>query len=238
MQVKLRVMRGAHAGREISLTAAKFTIGRGEECQLRPRSEAVSRRHCILSVEGNEALVEDLGSKNGTLVNGQRVEGTQALQAGDQLQVGPLLFEVCIDHALGGAKRPVVKDVKEAAARTALGNTEDLDITRWLEDDADTATSKAVASPETRQFRLDDTNNLALETNIGHEPPETEQPQKPEQTEPKEAAAAEEPAQGKEDKKGRWKKSGPGRLPPRHSSSSKDSREAAADMLKRFFNRR
>ena len=230
MQVKLRVMRGAHAGRDIVLARNQFVIGRGEECQLRPRSEAVSRRHCVVKIETNTVVVQDLGSKNGTYVNGQRIESEMVLKAGDQLQVGPLLFEVLIDHALGGAKRPVVKDVKEAAARTASAATEDeLDITRWLEDDADTDTSRAVATPETRQFRLDDTNNLALDTHVGHEVEGDEN----------EGAAGDLKVRDKDKQKDRrWKKGKPGRLPRKSTLTASDSREAAAEMLKRFFNRR
>ncbi len=226
MQVKLRVMRGSQAGREVVLPVPKFLIGRGEECHLRPRSEAISREHCALLVEQEQVTLRDLDSKNGTFVNGERIESSRILKSGDLLQIGPLSFEVVINQTLGGVKRPVARDVKEVAERTASSNTDDLDITRWLEPTDDTDISNAVASPETRQFRLEDTNKLALETQIGPaETPENEQ-----------AAEDEESDEDKSEK--RWKKSNPGKLPPRSQMSSKDSCEAAADMLKRFFNRR
>jgi pSer/pThr/pTyr-binding forkhead associated (FHA) protein len=222
MQVKLRVARGAHAGQEIPITTARFLVGRGEECHLRPRSDAVSRRHCALSVEDNRVTVHDFGSKNGTYVNGERVDGTQVVENGDQIHIGPLHFELVVDHVLGGAKRPVAKDVKEVAARTASSSTDDLDIAKWLEDGIDEETSRAVAEPDTRQFRVDDTSTVAMDTKVDAPVPESE-----------EAEGEEEEHKGK-----RWKKD-KGKLPFRQPQiSAKDSREAAADMLKRFFNRR
>lgn len=229
MVVKLRVAQGAQAGREIIIPVAEFLIGRGEECHLRPRSDAISRRHCVIAVSDKQVELRDLGSKNGSYVNGQRVEGTCVLQPGDQLSIGPLNFEVVIEVALGGAKRPAARDVKEIAARTAAGSNEDLDIARWLEDDDGTDVSRAVASPETRQFRIDDTASvMGMETQADHvdEAPDADA----------EDGESEEDADGKK-KGGRWKKPAPSKLPPRAQHQSKDSREAAADMLKRFFNR-
>lgn len=228
MLVKLRVMQGAQAGREVIIPVAEFAIGRGEDCHLRPRSDAISRRHCIIAVNEGEVLLRDLGSKNGTYVNGQRVEGTRMLQSGDHLQVGPLQFELVVDHTLGGLKRPVPRDIKEVAARTAAtpGESKDLDVSRWLEEGEDTDVSRAVATPETRQFRIDDT---ALGLNA-----ETQVDREPEDHPSDEHAAADE--HGTQTGR-RGTKSSPGKLPPRPQAHSKDSRDAAADMLRRFFNR-
>ncbi len=240
MRVKLRVMQGAQAGREVIIPVSEFLIGRGEECHLRPRSDAISRQHCAIVVSDKQVVVRDLGSKNGSYLNGQRIEGEHVVESGDQFQVGPLEFEIVIEHVLGGAKRPAARDVKEVAARTAAASSEDLDIARWLEDDVDTDVSRAVATPETRQFRVDDTSNLALETSV-HGSAQDAEPT--DEVEDDEGAAAEDEQGDEEDEKkkkkgsGRWKKSEPGKLPTRPSMSSKDSREAAADMLKRFFNR-
>lgn len=237
MQVKLRVMQGAHAGREVVVSIAEFLIGRGEECHLRPRSDAVSRQHCLILVREKEIVIRDLGSKNGTIINGQRLEGECTVHHGDLLQVGPLQFEVLVAHALGGTKRPAAQNVKEVAARTAASAGEDIDdIARWLEDDADSAESRAVATPETRQFHLNETSNLALDTQVGQDADAPEEPT--DATEDAEDAPSSGEEETDDKSSSRWKKSAPGKLPPRPSVSSKDSREAAADMLKRFFNRR
>lgn len=235
MRVKLRVLKGTQAGREVVIPVSEFLIGRDEECHLRPRSDAISRKHCAICVSENQVVVRDLGSKNGSYVNGQRIEGEQVVQSGDQFQVGPLVFEIVTEHTLGGAKRPAARDVKEVAARTAASATDDLDIARWLEDEDDTDASRAVARPETRQFQIDDTSNLALETSVDGN--STEDSTKELDAVEDEDGDNEEAADEKQGKKSRWKKSEPGKLPPRPSTCTKDSREAAADMLKRFFNR-
>lgn len=232
MLVKLRVMQGAQAGREVIIPVAEFLIGRGEECHLRPRSDAISRRHCVIVVNDKQVVLRDLGSKNGSYVNGQRVEGTCEMQAGDQLVVGPLQFELVVEHTLGGTKRPAARDVKEIAARTAASASQDLDIARWLEEDDDTDASRAVATPETRQFRLDDTsNNMNMETQVDGGPGGIAEDAEAESDTDDTDNGADDP-----DKK-RWKKSPKGKLPLRTQIQGKDSREAAAEMLKRFFNR-
>ena len=57
MQVKLKVQTGSHEGKEIGITAEKFLIGRSESCQLRPKSESISRKHCIIVLRDNRVLI-------------------------------------------------------------------------------------------------------------------------------------------------------------------------------------
>ena len=85
---------------------------------MRPKSEAISRLHCAIFVKEGNVFLRDFESKNGTFVNGQRVAKDILLKTGDQLQVGPLAFEILIDHALGGDKKSKVTSIREAAART------------------------------------------------------------------------------------------------------------------------
>src|SRR5262245_58112840 len=82
--------------REIPITETEFLIGRGPDCDLRLPVTEVSRHHCILRVAGGEAAVIDLGSSNGTFVNGQRVRSQAGLQSGDLLQLGNLTFAVYV----------------------------------------------------------------------------------------------------------------------------------------------
>ena len=51
MELRLKVLDGKHAGQEIRIPGPKFLIGRGDDCQLRPKSDSVSRRHCMLQIE-------------------------------------------------------------------------------------------------------------------------------------------------------------------------------------------
>ena len=120
MQVKLIVRSGSHEGKEIAISSEKFLIGRSESCQLRPKSESVSRKHCIIVLKENRVLIQDLKSRNGTYVNDKRlpVDKAKVLKAGDALRVGKLLFEVMLEHGLQGVKKAEVTDVGDAAART------------------------------------------------------------------------------------------------------------------------
>ena len=133
MELKLKVVEGKHAGQEIAVAGPKFIIGRDEDCHLRPGSDAVSRHHCVILIDETYAAVRDFGSKNGTYVNGERIVGEQEIKHGDHLKVGPLEFELVVNHKLGGKKRSAVHGLKEAAARTAEGKPAgEVDMTQWL----------------------------------------------------------------------------------------------------------
>jgi predicted component of type VI protein secretion system len=87
--------------REIPITREEFLIGRGRDCDLRLGSSAISRHHCLIRVRGDEALVLDLGSSNGTFLNGRRVRSQAPLHSGDQLLVGSFAFTVEVDPKEG-----------------------------------------------------------------------------------------------------------------------------------------
>jgi predicted component of type VI protein secretion system len=97
MRVKLLVVRGQPQGKRLAFPPGEFLIGRGSECHIRPDHAWVSRQHCQLLVTEDGVSIRDLGSTNGTLVNGTRILGEQRLKAGDRLQVGPLTFEVQLE---------------------------------------------------------------------------------------------------------------------------------------------
>src|SRR5438105_5755541 len=85
---------GKTEGKVIPITLSQFVIGRDPECNLRPASALISKRHCALLVRGNNVFVRDFDSTNGTRVNDQLVKGDRELHAEDQLAIGPLLFRV------------------------------------------------------------------------------------------------------------------------------------------------
>jgi len=226
MQVRLKILIGSNKGKEIKIPAPKCVIGRGDDCHLKPQSDAISRRHCEIVTSDTEVVVRDLGSRNGTLVNGNRIAEETVLLTGDVLKVGPLEFEMVIEHTAAKLKRPQVKDIKEAAERTVTASsssTHDLgDVTQWLDEADQVAKYRKVADPDTRQFRIDDTSTgLPTDDSAIASTGDTK---------------AEEPAAPDEGKK--QEKKAPGKLPPRPTVQAKDSREAAADMLKKLFNRR
>ena len=81
---------------EMPDAATEITIGRAVDCQWVIPSGAVSRRHAVLRRRGTELVVEDLGSSNGTMVNGQRLTGARALRDQDKLQLGAVEIRVVI----------------------------------------------------------------------------------------------------------------------------------------------
>jgi pSer/pThr/pTyr-binding forkhead associated (FHA) protein len=92
-QLSLEIVEGADAGRRVELVAP-LTVGRAADADLVLADELVSRRHARVSQRGAGAVVEDLGSRNGTFVNGNQIHGPTRLVPGDQLQLGVTLVEL------------------------------------------------------------------------------------------------------------------------------------------------
>jgi DNA-binding winged helix-turn-helix (wHTH) protein len=89
------------AGIELVLRQGENLIGRAPEAHIRIESPKVSRHHARITVDDDTAVVEDLGSKNGTFVGDLRVNGPRPLAHGDQLRLGQLaalLRVVVADH--------------------------------------------------------------------------------------------------------------------------------------------
>ena len=137
MEMKLVVIGGKQAGMEIPVRRPKFLVGRGEECQLRPQSHLVSRKHCAILVEEGSAAIEDFGSTNGTFVNGEKIQQRRELNNGDRIKIGMLELEVRLTAAAADKKKPKVHSVQEAAARTVASTASDDDdeISQWLAED-------------------------------------------------------------------------------------------------------
>ena len=70
------------------------TLGRSSDADLQLVDGKVSRLHCRFTSAGGRLEVEDLGSHNGTYVNGERLTAARALGAGDEVAVGDSLFLV------------------------------------------------------------------------------------------------------------------------------------------------
>jgi pSer/pThr/pTyr-binding forkhead associated (FHA) protein len=118
-QVTLLVRSGKYAGHQLQLNRDEFLIGRGEQCHLRPRNEAVSRQHCGIFIQPGRVVLKDFDSKNGTFVNGQRVVGEVELHDGDMLQVADLAFEVRV--ALPADMKPAAQKIGTTSAQATAG---------------------------------------------------------------------------------------------------------------------
>jgi hypothetical protein len=121
MDAKLVVAKGKTAVKEIPLGGISTIIGRRNDCSLRIPSPLVSRQHCELTQAGNRLIVKDLGSSNGTFVNGAKIKSKE-LKSGDTLGVGPITFIV----QLGGAAISPSDTARPRAAAAVVGADEDV----------------------------------------------------------------------------------------------------------------
>ena len=81
----------------IALRTGKLYLGRSPECELAISDPAVSRRHARLWVSATQIVIEDLGSQNGVLVNGTRIQGPCELRPGDRVRICSHELEL-VDH--------------------------------------------------------------------------------------------------------------------------------------------
>jgi pSer/pThr/pTyr-binding forkhead associated (FHA) protein len=103
------------AGQSIAI-AGDLSIGRAPDNRLPIADALVSSRHARIFVQGGEYVIEDLSSRNGTLVNGQRV-ATQRLRDGDQIRIGQMTF--IFQRAAGPAAAPGAPQPRPAGRPTA-----------------------------------------------------------------------------------------------------------------------
>jgi FHA domain len=104
MDVRLRFVKGPFAGETIPMLPGKLLIGRAKDCQLRLDSNLVSTHHCVLLLDEYALRIRDLGSKNGTIVNGIRI-GTHEtiLVHDDRVSIDQLTFEIDLGESAESA---------------------------------------------------------------------------------------------------------------------------------------
>lgn len=83
-------------GRTYPLGIGSTVIGRGDQATLRLPDVGISRRHARIDYDGNQVVLTDLGSTNGSMVNGQRVSAV-ALNPGDMIQIGTTTLTFRVD---------------------------------------------------------------------------------------------------------------------------------------------
>ena len=132
MELKLILAKGEPRGKVISPGKDSLVIGRQDDCDLVISSSKVSRQHCRIDIGDNAASLTDLGSANGTFLNGQKVTVATPLAPGDKVVVGPLGFLVEIAGNRGVAA-PL--DVLAGIQADDLDLADDDDIIQLSEDD-------------------------------------------------------------------------------------------------------
>lgn len=129
-QPVLYIREGDLAGQSFNITSEEFVVGRGSNCELTLPDRQVSRNHAKVMLEDGKYRLHDMGSRNGTHVNGKQVEGSVDLHDGDEIQIAfavkmvfigtdatvPLSFEAPPEVGrlvLEEAKRTVITGGKE-----------------------------------------------------------------------------------------------------------------------------
>jgi hypothetical protein len=225
MIVKMIVASGKSAGRSIAIKRNKLLIGRAEQCDVRPLSEEVSRRHCAITVGPAEVWVEDLGSRNGTFVNGTKITERTKVVDGDIVRVASLELKVSC-----------------TAPTPQAGGSED-DVSRWLMADdqpagmSDTTRSLTAATDDSADSSSSSIHGAAPQ------PTSTDSSVDGSHVSGIDAAAKEESGSGSSrsalDALKAAGTSKPTGLPQGVKKAAADSsRDAAADALKKFFDRK
>ncbi len=97
----LEFLNGDRAGERLTLVGERAVLGRHPECDIVLNVGAVSRQHAQISLVDGQYVIEDLHSRNGTLVNGELVHTPQALRDGDEVKICDLALEFHADSARG-----------------------------------------------------------------------------------------------------------------------------------------
>jgi predicted component of type VI protein secretion system len=167
MKAQLVVVQGKPEGKTIPLAIPRFKIGRGDTCQLRPNNDLVSREHAEFEVGAETVIVRDLGSRNGTQVNGRTLGKDESfvLKNGDLVTVGTLTFAVSIQGVPAKAASPAAKPRKPSS----LDDVSHDEIDAWL-------VSDAASNPPDRPSGVYDGDTLTLATYNGKDKAKVDTP--------------------------------------------------------------
>jgi hypothetical protein len=118
-------LRGEHDGEPIRLLvpAGESVVGTGTQADLRVRAPTISRRHAAVEARGDELRVRDLGSSNGTRIDGRRIDGEARARPGQVLQLGDVRLDVEIvseSDARVAAELPAAEAPPAASAAATL----------------------------------------------------------------------------------------------------------------------
>jgi pSer/pThr/pTyr-binding forkhead associated (FHA) protein len=150
MPFQLVVVQGGRSSASaVKIGGGVTTVGRQEDCQFRIASSMVSRKHCQIVENQGRLIIKDLGSSNGTLVNGKKVVDQQVLAPGDKITIGPVSFRVeATSDAAAVAKpagRPGETAVAEPVAAAIVGDDDLISIE--LQDETETQLPAAATKP-------------------------------------------------------------------------------------------
>lgn len=143
-ETRLRVTAGEEVGRTIEVSQAPLMFGRKPGIAVRLKDHDISNEHCMIMEEGGALHIVDLGSTNGTFLNGERVRGKGALEFGTQVRLGAgltFLVEPANGEALETVAPPSARKRKPSPAKepseVPLNAIEEIDDLDALDDDDD-----------------------------------------------------------------------------------------------------
>ncbi len=125
MKMSLVVIQGKMVGEVIPVRGAEFSIGRDPRCDLHLPNPFVSRWHAKLTVKEGKVWLEDMGSRNGTFLNGQMVKRECEVKTNDWLRVGNNEYWVHLSPASGPKRSQSIHD------DTAVLNPVELSLSPW-----------------------------------------------------------------------------------------------------------
>ena len=109
---------------ELPIPVGASILGRGQDCALRIDDPRLSRHHARLLNDGSTLFIEDLGSTNGVLVNGERIEGKKELHFSDTIVCGPCVFTIALDPTRKASASELIPNTDR---RPDLHKTEEMD---------------------------------------------------------------------------------------------------------------
>jgi FHA domain len=159
MHAKLKVVRGPFAGEKIEMPLGKLLIGRAKDCHLRLDSQSVSQHHCVLLLDEYTLRIRDLGSHNGTVVNGRRIGTHESiLLHDDTVSIDQLTFEIDLTETAVGvivapAQPPFSEDLAEELFTPEMDEAGSgaLEGTCIFEGDTEQVVPRKVSQPSSRQ---------------------------------------------------------------------------------------
>ncbi len=152
---KLLLSGGAGAGQVFALDKAIITIGRGSDCDIAIADASISRQHAQIVRQEMGWYLQDLGSRNGTAINGQRLGAPARLEDGDLLTVGNIPLRYLADNptpAATAAEEPVTETLPATSAEPAAAERTSASLTQALPPKAPTVPLRGRERP--RPLRL------------------------------------------------------------------------------------
>ncbi len=155
MNVNLVLLKKDGTTKSFTLPSTVTSIGRRQDCDFCLPLSMVSRKHCEVNLDGGQVTIRDMGSRNGTFLNGQQIDETRA-KAGDLLQIGPVKFVIQVDN-------------QPASFENYLPGEDEHDEKEAVSNGAETLTNGSAGSSETTEILDSMPDDFDIESDLEDE---------------------------------------------------------------------